>query len=99
MHTFLEINNAALRAVATEIDENIELISNVIHFVTTKLTIAGLLLPPLVLTAINYFIYDFGDESYVLPYPVMCVHQCFLAENFFYFHYHDRFYELQFIFV
>lgn len=72
-YTLLEVNNPAFRAMATEMDERIELISKVLHFILTKLTVAGIHLPPIVLTAINYFIYDLKDDSYVLPFPLMYV--------------------------
>lgn len=61
----------AFTAITIKMDQNIELMSKVIHFLLAKLTIVGVELPALGLAAINYFIYDLGDESYVLPFPMM----------------------------
>lgn len=77
-HTFLEIKNAT---TVTKTDEKIELISEVVQFIATKLTVAAVALPPLILTVFNYFLYDLKDESYVLPFPVMYVQKGFLVKS------------------
>lgn len=72
-YNFIEINNAGSLAMATKMDENIELMSKVLYFIVTKFSVAGVTLPASVLTAINYFINDLNDESYMQPLPMMCV--------------------------
>lgn len=39
-----------------------------------KLSAVGTIAPALLLTVVNYFVYDLGDDSYFLPFPVMYVH-------------------------
>lgn len=70
-----EVNDVVFRAMATELDKNIEFLSNVLYFVVAKVSIAGVVLPPAIVTTINHFIYDLEDEAYVLAFPTMYVHQ------------------------
>lgn len=53
--------------------ELIERMSELVHFALVKLSAPGCSLPALLTTAINYSIYDLGDESYYLAIPVMYV--------------------------
>lgn len=90
-YNFLEANNASLNALATEMNKKIEFISELAHFILTKPSVAGVVVPPLIATVINYFINDsMDDDSYLVPYPVMYVRQCFLVENTLTFNYCDR---------
>lgn len=55
-----------------------------IHFFLTKITVGGVVIPALIVTTINYFIYDLKDESYVLSCPAMYVrwkYFTFLIDN------------------
>lgn len=52
---------------------NIERMSKFFHFVLTKLTVASVVAPDVLITLGNYFIYDLGDESYYLSAPMMYV--------------------------
>lgn len=54
-----------------EINEKIERRSELIYFVFTKLSVPGVILPALLLTTVNYFIYGLDKESYYLPFPLM----------------------------
>lgn len=54
-----------------DLNEKIERVSKIIHFLTAKLSWAGVVLPSLPITAVNYFIYDLEEESYYLPFPVV----------------------------
>lgn len=55
----------------------IERVSELVHFAAHKLTLLEVFLFALILSAINYFIYDKGDQSYFLPVPLMYVwHDC-----------------------
>lgn len=54
-----------------EVNKQIEYMSNVVYLFVAKLTVPGLIIPALLLTLANYFIYDLGDDSYYLPILVM----------------------------
>lgn len=41
------------------------------YFIMAKMSVVGTVLPALMLTLVNYFVYDLRDESYFLPFPVM----------------------------
>lgn len=56
-----------------ELNEKIEQMSRLLYVVTVKLTIPGSILPAVFITAINYFLYDLGDESFFSPFFVMYV--------------------------
>lgn len=47
--------------------------SRFFHLILTKLTVAAVVAPDVLITLGNYFIYDLGDESYFLSAPMMCV--------------------------
>lgn len=53
------------------INERIERRSELIYSVLIKSSVAGAILPALLLTTVNYFIYGLGKESYFLPFPIM----------------------------
>lgn len=55
----------------TEDRIKIEQISKVINFILLKLCAPGVVLPALLVTSINFLIYDLGDKSYFLPLPIM----------------------------
>lgn len=65
--------NPISKAKYSDLVNNIERMSRFFHFVLTKLTVAGVVLPDLLITLGNYFIYDLGDESYYLSAPMMYV--------------------------
>lgn len=54
----------------------IERMSKFLHFLITRLTVVGLIIPSLLITITNYFIYDLGTESYYLSCPYLCVWKC-----------------------
>lgn len=58
-------------AVYIKLNGNIEWTCQLLEITIVKLTSAGVLIPPLLITAVNYFIYDLKDESYYLVCPVM----------------------------
>lgn len=53
--------------------EEIEKISQLIHFALVKLTIPGVIIPSIFITTINYFVYHLGNGSYFLPFRMMYV--------------------------
>lgn len=55
----------------SELNENIEQVTNVLHFIAVKIVLVFTLVPALFVTIINYFIYDLNDAAYVLPFSVM----------------------------
>lgn len=56
-----------------ELNEKIERMSKVVYSIFVEASVVGLLLPPLLITLVNYFIYDLKSESFALPTPVMYV--------------------------
>lgn len=56
-----------------ELIENIEKISKLFYITFMRLTFVSISSSSLIITAINYFIYDLKDESYYLSFPVMYV--------------------------
>lgn len=38
-----------------------------------KLSFYGVMIPPLLNSTVNYFVYDLEDESFLMPRPMMCV--------------------------
>lgn len=49
----------------------IDKIAKLIYFALVYLTTPGICIPSLLISTINYFIYDLGDESFFLPFRVM----------------------------
>lgn len=58
-------------AMYMELNANIELVYKWIHFVLAEVDVVGITLPLLLLSNINYFIFDLGSESFVLPWPML----------------------------
>lgn len=56
-----------------ELTEKIERMSKLVYTIFVEASLAGLITPPMLITLVNYFIYDLNDESYHLPTPVMYV--------------------------
>lgn len=56
-----------------ELNGKIEKISRILHFCCVFLTEIATIVPFLIVTIINYMIYDRGDESFYLPFPVVYV--------------------------
>lgn len=56
-----------------EMNEKVERISRLVYTIFVEASMAGLLIPPLLITLVNYFVYDLNEESYFLPTPVMYV--------------------------
>lgn len=52
--------------------ERIERMFRSLDIFLVKLSFVGVLIPPLLNTAVNYFVYDMGDESFLMPRPMMC---------------------------
>lgn len=60
-------------AAYRKLNADIERVSEMYFLISLRLSIPGGILPPLITTLLNYFVYDLGDESYVIPYPILYV--------------------------
>lgn len=49
----------------------IEKMCDFMYFVLVDVSLVGFLLPALLITLINYYVYDLNEESYILPAPTM----------------------------
>lgn len=55
-----------------EVNVNIERWTKIIFLLLTKVSLAGcIIVPPLLITTINYCNYDLREESYFLSFPVV----------------------------
>lgn len=64
-----------------KVNEKIERGSKIIYCILPEISFAGVVIPPLLITSVNYFIYDLKDESYLLPFPVMYVYYTTEADS------------------
>lgn len=71
IHLNVGSKDATSRAMYIELIEKIERLTQLIYIGVVKLTIPGIIIPALSLTLINLFVYDLGDDSFFLPFPVM----------------------------
>lgn len=54
-----------------ELNEKIERMSKFVYTIFVEASVAGLLIPTMLITLVNYFVYDLKDDSYALPTPVV----------------------------
>lgn len=64
-------NNLVLTNKYDGINAKIEWLSKWMHIFVVNVVIPAAVLPAFVATCINYFVYDLGEESYLLPSPAM----------------------------
>lgn len=57
--------------IYTELNEHIELVSEWMYFILVRIYVAGIILPLFVLSAVNYFILDLGEQSFLLSWPIL----------------------------
>lgn len=69
----IESHDPALMAMYKMIAAKFERLSNLAHLIMVKYSTVGFALPPLIVTVINYFIHDLGDESYFLTFRTLYV--------------------------
>lgn len=69
----LESDDPILKTNYQKLNEIIELVSEIYYFLLLKISIPGVILPPLFVTIVNYYVYDLGNESYFLPFPFLYV--------------------------
>lgn len=65
--------NLISRDIYDKAIERIELIYRLIDVIVVKMSYVGVMIPPLINTAVNYFVYDLKDESFLMPRPMWCV--------------------------
>lgn len=71
IYLHLGSENSNSKAMYIALNERIEQFSQLFYTGSIKLTIPGLMVPAIFITLINFFVYDFGDDSFFLPFPVM----------------------------
>lgn len=64
------------RTYYLKLNATIEKISQILHFGFVFITDIAVVAPFLIITIVNYTIYDQGDESFFLPFPTMYVFPC-----------------------
>lgn len=64
---------ASSRSIYVELNKKIELVYKVLRFIIMKFTYVGIIVPQLLITGVDYFVYDLREESFYLTCPVMCV--------------------------
>lgn len=69
----LELSDDLAKTKFSKLNDRIELLSELYYFFLVKLSIPAVLLPSFLITIINCSIRDLGDESYVLPFPIVYV--------------------------
>lgn len=56
-----------------ELSEKFEHLSKRMHHSLVKVSATGQMVGAFVLTLVNYFILDLGEDSFYLPFPILCV--------------------------
>lgn len=65
------MNDRISKTMYSKVNEKIERVSEIVYFVLVKLNVLACILPPLITTMVNYYIFDLGDVSFQLMSPVM----------------------------
>lgn len=73
-------SNATMYA---ELNGKIEQMTELMYFAVVKLTPVGVMMPALIITIVNYYLYDLDDESFFLPLLVMYVSNVFILKFLF----------------
>lgn len=75
--------NPVSNTVYVKLNATIEFLTGILHFLVTRLSLIGICLPALLITLVNYFVSDLGEESFNLPFVVVYVHsKCIWDLNF-----------------
>lgn len=69
----IESHDPVTTANYRKLNQKIEQASELYYFVLVTFATLGCIIPALLLTAINYAVFDLTDESYFLPLPILCV--------------------------
>lgn len=65
--------NVILKTMYRRLTEKIERMSIILHFGLVNLSFGVVIIPPLLITLANYFLYNLNDDSFYLLYPYTCV--------------------------
>lgn len=66
-------SNPISKAIYNKMDAKIHRLVKLFYTVYVKLTLLLILIPPVLVTVVNYYIYDLGDESFYLPFRTVYV--------------------------
>lgn len=69
----IESTHPILKADFHKLNNDLVRLYNLFNTIILKFSIPAIILPALVVTATNYFSYDLGKESYLLPFPIVYV--------------------------
>lgn len=67
------INYSSTTIDYIKLNENIEKMSKIADLIFVKLSFVGISSSALLITGINYFVYDLNEKAFYLPFPVMYV--------------------------
>lgn len=67
------------KTIFLELQEKLDRIARIIHFALTKMTLTAIVISDPVVSAVNYFILDMGEESFILTEPFLYVWQLFFV--------------------
>lgn len=56
-----------------DLNAKIELMSKFLHFILTKLTVLGVMAPSTIISFMNYYLDDLGEDSFFLPISALYV--------------------------
>lgn len=62
-----------LQSLYSRFNKNIEKFSQILDWIIFKMGIPVGALPPIFSTMVNYFIFDMGNNSFILPCPMLYV--------------------------
>lgn len=79
--THLGAYNSISRHIYNESIGKIEQMYRIFKIFVVDMSFFGVMVPPLLNTAINYFVYDLKDESFLMPRPMWCVEIHFKFES------------------
>lgn len=65
--------NPTSAGMYTDVDAKIEWVTKWSHVILTEVGLAGALLPILLLSLVNYYVLGLEDQSFALPWPMLCV--------------------------
>lgn len=67
----IDVHTSISRITYSELSQQIEWASELFFTVLMKISYPANMVPALVLTYVNYFVLDLGDDSFYLPFPTM----------------------------
>ena len=67
------MNNPISKSKYCVLNSKIELASKIFNLFVVKFSMPGVVLPAFLLTIINYFMYNLGNDSYFLSLPIAYV--------------------------